>query len=176
MGGDFAPEKIIHGAILASNELSNNEHIVLIGNKKRILQELLHHKVDENQFEIVDASQVIEMGDHPTKAFKQKPDSSIAKGFELLGKGEIDGFASAGNTGAMFVGGFYTVKAISGVIRPCISTILPKENGSVGVLLDVGANADCKPDVLYQFGILGSLFAEFVCGVKNPKIGLLNLG
>jgi len=176
MGGDFAPEKTIHGAILASNELSNNEHIVLIGNKKSILQELLHHKVDENQFEIVDASQVIEMGDHPTKAFKQKPDSSIAKGFELLGKGEIDGFASAGNTGAMFVGGFYTVKAISGVIRPCISTILPKENGSVGVLLDVGANADCKPDVLYQFGILGSLFAEFVCGVKNPKVGLLNLG
>ena len=176
MGGDFSPEKTIHGAILASNELSNNEHIVLIGNKKSILQELLHHKADENQFEIVDASQVIEMGDHPTKAFKQKPDSSIAKGFELLVKGEIDGFASAGNTGAMFVGGFYTVKAISGVIRPCISTILPKENGSVGVLLDVGANADCKPDVLYQFGILGSLFAEFVCGVKNPKIGLLNLG
>ena len=162
MGGDFAPEKTIHGAILASNELSNNEHIVLIGNKKSILQELLHHKADENQFEIVDASQVIEMGEHPTKSFKQKPDSSIAKGFELLCKGEIDGFASAGNTGAMFVGGFYTVKAIRGVIRPCISAILPKENGSVGVLLDVGANADCKPDVLYQFGILGSLFAEFV--------------
>ena len=76
----------------------------------------------------------------------------------------------------MFAGGFFSVKAISGVIRPCISTVLPKENGGVGVLLDVGANADCKADVLYQFGILGSLFAEHVCGIKDPKVGLLNLG
>jgi len=76
----------------------------------------------------------------------------------------------------MFAGGFFSVKSISGVIRPCISTVLPKENGGVGVLLDVGANADCKADVLYQFGILGSLFAEHVCCISNPKIGLLNLG
>ena len=116
------------------------------------------------------------MGEHPTKAFKSKPNSSIAIGFEYLAKGKIDGFASAGNTGAMFVGGFYSVKAITGILRPAISTLIPREDGGVTVLLDVGANADCKPDVLYQFGILGSLFSEHVCGIKQPKVSLLNLG
>jgi glycerol-3-phosphate acyltransferase PlsX len=116
------------------------------------------------------------MGEHATKAFKSKPNSSIAKGFEYLAKGKIDGFASAGNTGAMFVGGYYSVKAITGVLRPAISTLIPREDGGVTVLLDVGANADCKPDVLYQFGILGSLFSEHVCGIKAPKVSLLNLG
>ena len=95
---------------------------------------------------------------------------------ERISDGDIDGFASAGNTGAMFVGGFYSVKAITGIIRPCISSVLPKQNGGVGILLDVGANPDCKADVLYQFGILGSLFAQHVCGIEYPKIGLLNLG
>ena len=90
--------------------------------------------------------------------------------------GKIDGFASAGNTGAMFVGGYMSVKPIAGVLRPCISSVLPKEDGGVNIILDVGANADCKPDVLYQFGILGSLFAEYVCGINNPKVGLLNIG
>ena len=93
-----------------------------------------------------------------------------------LKEGEIDGFASAGNTGAMFVGGYMSVKPIAGVLRPCISSVLPKEDGGVNIILDVGANADCKPDVLYQFGILGSLFAEHVCGINKPKVGLLNIG
>ena len=116
------------------------------------------------------------MGEHPTKTFKSKPDSSIAKGFGYLAAGKIDGFASAGNTGAMFVGGFYSVKAIEGILRPAISTLIPRNDGGVTVLLDVGANADCKPDVLYQFGILGSLFSEHVCGIKKPNVSLLNLG
>jgi glycerol-3-phosphate acyltransferase PlsX len=116
------------------------------------------------------------MGDHPTKALVQKPNSSIAIGFDLLKKGKIDGFASAGNTGAMFVGGYMSVKPIPGILRPCISSVLPKLDGGVNVILDVGANADCKPDVLYQFGILGSLFAEHVCGVESPRVGLLNIG
>ena len=176
MGGDFFPQKTVHGAILALKELSPNEQIILIGNKNEILKQLSVHNINNNTFEIINTSQVIEMGEHSTKALKLKPDSSIAKGFELLEKGYIDGFASAGNTGAMFIGGYYSVKAISGIIRPCISAILPKEEGGVGLLLDVGTNADCKPDVLYQFGILGSLFVEHVCGIKNPKVGLLNLG
>ena len=117
-----------------------------------------------------------DMGEHAIKGIKQKTKSSISVGFYYLATGKIDGFASAGNTGAMFVGGFYSVKAITGIIRPCISSVLPKENGGVGILLDVGANPDCKADVLYQFGILGSLFAKHVCGIKSPKIGLLNLG
>jgi glycerol-3-phosphate acyltransferase PlsX len=176
MGGDYAPQKTVHGAILAQKELPEGVEIVLFGNKEDILSELKSYKISENMFEIVDCPEVIEMGEHAVKALKLKPKSSISIGFYYLATGEIDGFASAGNTGAMFAGGFFSVKAISGVIRPCISTVLPKENGGVGVLLDVGANADCKADVLYQFGILGSLFAEHVCGIKDPKVGLLNLG
>jgi len=176
MGGDYAPQKTVHGAILALNELPNDTKIVLFGRESEIISELRQYNIDANNFEIVNCSDVIDMGEHPTKAFKSKPNSSIAKGFEYLAKGKIDGFASAGNTGAMFVGGYYSVKAITGVLRPAISTLIPREDGGVTVLLDVGANADCKPDVLYQFGILGSLFSEHVCGIKIPKVSLLNLG
>ncbi|MDG1348359.1 MAG: phosphate acyltransferase PlsX [Flavobacteriales bacterium] len=176
MGGDYAPQKTVHGAILALNELPNDTKIVLFGRESDILSELKQHSISSNNFEIINCADVIDMGEHPTKAFKSKPNSSIAKGFEYLAKGEIDGFASAGNTGAMFVGGFYSVKAIEGILRPAISTLIPRNDGGVTVLLDVGANADCKPDVLYQFGILGSLFSEHVCGIKNPKVSLLNLG
>jgi len=176
MGGDFAPKKTVHGAILALKELPTDTQIVLFGRKSEILSELKRINTSSEKFEIIDCADVINMGEHPTKAFKSKPNSSIAIGFEYLAKGKIDGFASAGNTGAMFVGGFYSVKAISGILRPAISTLIPREDGGVTVLLDVGANADCKPDVLYQFGILGSLFSEYVCGIKNPKVSLLNLG
>ena len=176
MGGDYAPQKTVHGAILALNELPSDTKIVLFGRESEILSELKQYNIDSNNFEIINCTDVIDMGEHPTKAFKSKPNSSIAKGFEYLAKGKIDGFASAGNTGAMFVGGYYSVKAITGVLRPAISTLIPREDGGVTVLLDVGANADCKPDVLYQFGILGSLFSQHVCGVKQPKVSLLNLG
>tara|TARA_B100000902_G_scaffold108346_2_gene110081 strand:- start:4123 stop:5061 length:939 start_codon:yes stop_codon:yes gene_type:complete len=176
MGGDFSPKKTVHGAIIALDEIKKDSQIVLFGKKEKIESELDYHKLSKDKFEIIDCDDVIEMGEHPTKAFKQKPNSSIAKGFEYLAKGKIDGFTSAGNTGAMFVGGYYTVKAITGILRPSIATILPKENGNVAVLLDVGANADCKADVLYQFGILGSLFAEHVYKIKNPKVSLLNIG
>ena len=176
MGGDFAPQKTVHGAILASKELQKNVKIVLFGNKTDIINELSLHDFPLSTFDIVDCTEKIEMGEHAVKALKNKPNSSIATGFKYLSNGKINGFASAGNTGAMFAGGFFTVKAISGVLRPCISTFIPKDNGQVGILLDVGANADCKPDVLYQFGILGSLFAKHVCGVSDPKVGLLNIG
>lgn len=176
MGGDFAPLATTEGAILAQKELNNNVDLVLIGDEKVILSILKEKRVDNTLFSIVNAPDVVEMGDHPAKALAKKPNSSIAVGFNLLKDGKIDGFASAGNTGAMFVGGYMTVKPIAGVLRPCISSVLPKEDGGVNVILDVGANADCKPDVLYQFGILGSLFAEYVCGISNPKVGLLNIG
>lgn len=176
MGGDFAPQATTEGAIMAQKELNSNVDLVLIGDEKAILSILKEKGVDSALFSIVNAPDVIEMGDHPTKAFAKKPNSSIAVGFHLLKEGKIDGFASAGNTGAMFVGGYMSVKPIAGVLRPCISSVLPKEDGGVNVILDVGANADCKPDVLYQFGILGSLFAEHVCGINKPKVGLLNIG
>ena len=176
IGGDYAPQKTVHGAILALKEIPESTKITLFGKESEILFYLKKHKIAADKFTIIDCTDVIEMGEHPTKAFKQKPNSSISKGFSYLVKGEIDGFASAGNTGAMFVGGFYSVKAITGILRPAISTLIPREDGGVTVLLDVGANADCKPDVLYQFGILGSLFSKYVCGIKKPKVCLLNLG
>lgn len=176
MGGDFAPDATVSGAILAYNELPQNVRLVLIGDKEQIISSLTEKGADFNNFDIVHASEVISMGEHPTKAFTQKPNSSISIGFHLLKEGGIDGFASNGNTGAMLVGSMFSVKTIPGVIRPCITSLLPKENGETGLILDVGINADCKPDVLYQFAILGSLFAEHVYGIKKPKVGLLNIG
>lgn len=176
MGGDFAPDATVSGVILAYNELPSTVRLVLIGDKEQIISSLTEKGADSNNFDIVHASEVISMGEHPTKAFTQKPNSSISIGFHLLKEGKIDGFASNGNTGAMLVGSMFSVKTIPGVIRPCITSLLPKENGGTGLILDVGINADCKPDVLYQFAILGSLFAEHVYGIKNPKVGLLNIG
>ena len=176
MGGDFAPRATVEGAVLAQKELPPQFKLILIGDKAQILPLLKEFNAEPSSFEIIHTTEVIGMGEHPTKAFSQKPKSTIAIGFQLLKEGRADAFASNGNTGAMLVGSMYTVKTIAGVIRPCITTVLPKENGGVGLILDVGTNADCKPDVLYQFGILGSLCAEHVYGIKNPKVGLLNIG
>lgn len=176
MGGDFAPQETILGAILAHNELPSDVELVLIGDENAIKSVLKEKGINENLFSIIHTTEVIGMGEHPTKALPQKPDSSIAVGFNLLKDGKIDAFASAGNTGAMLVGAMFSVKPIPGIIRPSITTILPKEDGSVGILLDVGAIADCKPEILYQFGVLGSLFGEHVYNIKNPKVGLLNIG
>ena len=176
LGGDFAPKNCLDGAILALKELPKNVKLVLIGDCEMAQNYFKSHQTDPDQFEYFHTTELIEMGDHPTKAFSQKPNSSISIGFKLLKEQKIDVFASAGNTGAMLVGSMFTVKAIPGVIRPCITSILPKENGGFGLLLDVGINADCKPDVLYQFGILGSIFAKEVYKIPNPKVGLLNIG
>ncbi|MFO7827069.1 MAG: phosphate--acyl-ACP acyltransferase [Bacteroidales bacterium] len=176
MGGDFAPEATVLGAILAHKELSYDDRIVLIGNQDKIIDILNREKVNPDHFDIVHTSQVIEMGDHPAKSFAKKPDSSIAKGYQLLASGQIDGFASAGSTGAMMVGAMYAVKVIPGVIRPVITAAIPKPGGNYSLILDVGLNPDTKPDVLYQYGILGSLYAENVYNMKNPKVGLMNIG
>ncbi len=176
MGGDFAPDATVAGSILAYNELPKDVRLVLIGDKDQISEAFSKYGADESNFDIVHSTDIIGMGEHPTKAFSQKPNSSIALGFSLLKEGKIDGFASNGNTGAMLVGSMFSVKAVAGVIRPCIASLLPKENGGTGLILDVGSNADCKPDVLYQFGVLGSIFAESVYGIKNPKVALLNIG
>jgi len=176
MGGDFAPEATVLGAILAHKEMSSEDRIVLIGNQEETLKILEREQVNPDFFDIVHASEVIEMNDHPAKAFTKKPDSSIALGFRLLAKDEIDSFASAGSTGAMLVGAMYTIKSIPGVIRPVITASIPKPDGSYSIILDVGINPDTKPDVLYQYGILGSIYAEQVHGIANPKIGLMNIG
>lgn len=176
LGGDFAPDAPIGGAILARKELNSSVTLVLLGDKEEISNKLKEKGEDPAKYEIVHAPDVIGMGEHPTKALVQKPNSTIAVGFGMLKQGLVDAFASAGNTGAMLVASMYTVKSIPGVIRPCLTTILPKESGGKGLILDVGANSDCKPDVLYQFGVLGSLYAKNVYGIENPRVGLLNIG
>jgi glycerol-3-phosphate acyltransferase PlsX len=176
MGGDFAPTASIQGLLKVLPELAAEETVVLIGPETVIKEALVLQGADPSRFDIVHAPEIIEMGEHPTKALAQKPNSSISVGFQLLKEGKIDAFASAGNTGAMMVGALFSVKTIEGISRPCISTILPKINGKVGVLLDVGANADVKPEHLNQFALLGSVYAESVLQIAKPKIGLLNLG
>lgn len=176
LGGDFAPKNCLEGAVMALNELPKDVKLVLIGDSEVAKDYFSKNGVDPSSFEYVHTTELIEMGEHPTKAFSQKPNSSISIGYKLLKEKQIDAFASAGNTGAMLVGAMFTVKAIPGVIRPCITTLLPKEHGGFGVVLDVGTNADCKPDVLYQFGMLGSICAREVYKIKNPKVGLLNIG
>ncbi len=176
MGGDYAPKANVLGAIAAHQLLSPGEHIVLIGDTQQIKPLLTENGFNPDHFEYVHTEEVIGMGEHPTKAIVQKPNSSIAVGFSLLKEGKIDAFASAGNSGAMLVGAVFSVKTIPGIIRPCILTILPKLSGGLGLMLDVGANADCKPDTLLQFGALGSLYAECMFGTEQPKVALLNIG
>jgi glycerol-3-phosphate acyltransferase PlsX len=176
MGGDFAPEAIVKGAVLAAQELENNENILLIGKEDIIHSLLKEYGYTGDNIAVMHASQVIEMGEHPTKALTQKPDSSIAVGYGLLKAQKVDAFCSAGNTGAMLVGAMFSVKAVEGVLRPSIASLVPKLKGGYGLMLDVGANADCKPEVLEQFGELGSIYAKYVLEIQNPKIGLMNLG
>jgi glycerol-3-phosphate acyltransferase PlsX len=176
MGGDFAPRATTLGAILAYKELPNDCRLVLIGDEQQARAILEEESFDASVFEFVHTTEVIEMGEHPTEAFRKKPTSSISIGFHLLKEGKIDAFAGAGNTGAMLVGSMFSVKPIPGILRPAITSYLPKETGGFGVMVDVGANADCKPDILLQFGILGSMFMELIFGTPQPKVALLNIG
>jgi glycerol-3-phosphate acyltransferase PlsX len=176
MGGDFAPDAVIEGAADSLQFLSENEKVVLIGDEDSIYRKLEKMEVNPAVFDIVHAAEVIEMSDHPAKAFSQKKNSSIAIGYGMLKNGTLDGFCSAGNTGAMMVGASYTVNVIPGVFRPALAIVIPRIENRDSVLLDVGLNPDCKPDVLLQYGILGSLFAKHVLGIENPEIGLLNIG
>lgn len=175
-GGDFAPDVNIDGAILAYNELPKDSQLVFIGNESIISEKLKSRGYAQNFFSIIHAPDVITYHDHPTRAIPKKPNSSIAVGFDLLAKGEISVFASTGNTGAMLVGSMYKLNTIPGIIRPCITSALPAVNGKKTILLDVGSNADCKVDVLYQFAVLGSIYAKCVYGSEKPKIALLNIG
>ncbi|MCU0421906.1 MAG: phosphate acyltransferase PlsX [Bacteroidia bacterium] len=176
MGGDYAPSEAIKGAILAKNDLPTTIRLVLIGDQETAKRLVVEHGGQEQDFDFVHTTEVIEMGEHPTKAISQKRNSSIAVGFGMLAAKEIDAFVSAGNTGAMLVGAMFSVKPIEGVIRPCITATVPKPDGKTGLLLDVGVNADCKPDVLFQFGVLGSLMMQHVMGVQSPRVGLMSIG
>ncbi len=176
MGGDFAPSAIVNGAVLAANELPSGVSIVLIGQVDAIQAVLDKENFTGSNIEIIEATEVIEMGEHPVKAMQAKPNSSIGVGFKLLKTGQVDVFASAGNTGAMMVGSLFALKTIEGVQRPAIAGFAPQTDGNLAVMVDIGANADVKPEMLDQFGLLGSVYCKATTGIENPRVGLMNIG
>jgi phosphate acyltransferase len=176
MGGDFAPLEAVKGAAEFFKNNTADIQLTLIGDEEQIKSHLTDHPIPSGKFTIVHAAEIIEMHEHPTKALKEKKQSSIVLGFQLLAEGKTDAFISAGNTGAMMVGALFSIKAIEGVLRPAIGGYMPREDGSLGLLVDVGLNADCKPENLNQFAVLGSLFARYILNFENPKVGLINLG
>lgn len=177
MGGDFAPAEAIKGVAQYLEACTEDDvHLLLIGSPEAAAPYLPQLDAWAGRYTLVPATQVIGMNEHPTKALKEKQDSSIAIGFGALARGKADAFLSAGNTGAMLVGAMYTVKAVEGVLRPSIASPVPREDGKWNLMLDVGINADCKPEHLVQFAELGSLYVKHIFGVTNPKVGLFNLG
>jgi glycerol-3-phosphate acyltransferase PlsX len=177
MGGDYAPAEAIKGVQLFLEQAMDPQvHLVLIGDADVAAPYLSLLDQYKHRFTLVQANEVIGMDEHPTKALKEKPGSSIAMGFGMMQMEKMDAFISAGNTGAMMVGAMYTVKTIEGILRPTIASPIPREDGKFNLLLDVGINADCKPENLVQFAMLGSLYLELVEGRDNPTVGLLNIG
>lgn len=176
MGGDFAPQAVVEGVIMAVPDLSADTKIVLVGREEIIRELFQKHDFNSSSVEIVHAEDVIEMGEHPTKALSQKPNSSIGVGFKLLKEKAVDIFCSAGNTGAMHVGALFSIRAIEGILRPAIAGFVPQTNGQISIMLDIGANADCKPEVLGQFGEIGSLFAQHTFQLEKPRVALMNIG
>ncbi|MFM2385591.1 MAG: phosphate acyltransferase PlsX [Bacteroidota bacterium] len=177
MGGDFAPQQSCLGIqeFLESDYGSNSDSVVYALGDAQVIKDALAH-LPQDRIVIVHAPELVAMNDHPTKVFKEKPNSAIAIGFGMLAAGKLDAFISAGNTGSMLVGAAMVVKPISGVQRPTIPTYVPRTDGSYGILLDVGINADCKPENLEEFAQLASIYSKSVFGVEKPKVGLLNIG
>lgn len=176
MGGDFAPAEAVKGVLDFIQNGSTDVKLFLIGKKDELDPLISQYNIPDHLVTVVHADQVIGMHESPTKALKEKQQSSIAIGFHLLATGKTDAFISAGNTGAMLIGSLFSIKALDGVLRPTISTIIPVENGQTGLLLDVGLNADCKPEQLNQFAVMGSVYSQLILGIEDPKTGLINMG
>jgi len=176
MGGDYAPLEAVKGVAQYIQEYSSSATLTMVGDQSSLEPLIAQHNIPSNRVRIIHSEQVIGMHEHPTKALKEKQQSSIAIGFHLLATGKTDAFISAGNTGAMLVGALFSIKALEGVLRPTISTVIPKENGGTGLLLDVGLNADCKPEQLNQFAVMGSVYAQQILDIQNPRVGLVNVG
>ncbi|NDA61491.1 MAG: phosphate acyltransferase PlsX [Chitinophagia bacterium] len=176
MGGDYAPLEAVKGLVRFLSTQHSNVLIHCIGNEVELQPLFQEHGIDTSKIKLVHAADTIGYHEHPTKALKEKTQSSIAIGFHLLASGKIDAFISAGNTGAMLVGAMFSIKPIEGVLRPTISSIIPKLNGETGLLLDVGLNADCKPEQMNQFAILGKIYAQQILQIPQPKVALMNVG
>jgi phosphate acyltransferase len=175
MGGDFAPAEAISGIQnFLQMPAAAGVQLQLLGPDAEIQPLLQQYNITNCQ--VVNCSQVVGYHEHPTKAFKEKQDSSIVKGFYMLASNHTQAFISAGNTGAMLVGSMISIKPLPGVIRPSIGTIIPRPEGRTGLLIDVGINSDCKPEQLNQFAIMGAAYATNILGISNPTVGLLNIG
>lgn len=172
-GGDNAPLEILKGAEMAVKEF--NIDVTLTGNRDVITQTAQQHGISLERITIHHADDVIAMDDDPSEIMKSKKNSSMAEGLRLLANSSGDAFVSAGSTGALVVGSTFIVKRIKGVKRAAIATLLPTKTGSV-MLMDSGANAECRPEMMLQFGVMASAFMNDVMGIKNPKVGLLNIG
>lgn len=173
MGGDHGPIETVKGAVEALTLIQGS--IVIYGDEKQLKSELSKYSYDTARISIVATTEVIENDDKPVKAIKTKSDSSMVVGLKALRKGDIDAFVSAGNTGALLAGGLLKVGRIKGINRPALCTIYPTMHGA-SVLVDAGANAECKSRNLLEFAYMGSLYAEKVVGIQNPKVGLVNIG
>ncbi len=175
MGGDFGPSVVVPGAVQADRQLAGRCRIVLVGDRELIAGELAAAGAQVDSFDVVHAPDNIEMVEAPAPAIRRKPNSSIVVASRLMKTGEVDAFVSAGSTGAVAAASLLIVGRLPGVDRPGIATLIPTKRG-VGLLIDVGANADCKPHQLLQFAVMGRIYAERILGVDAPTVGLLNIG
>lgn len=176
MGGDYAPDAIIHGGVEAARLGKGAYEVVLVGDEKVIRSQLIRHfRVNELPITVQHASQKIEMDEAPTSALKRKPDASINVAMQLHKNGEVDAVISAGHTGAAMASALFSLGRIEGVRRPAIGSLLPHAQG-VTLLIDVGANVECKPVHLLQFGVMGSIYMRSVYKFPTPKVALLNIG
>jgi len=175
MGGDFAPAHEVLGTIECLRQSNNRFHVVLVGDEQKINTEIRKHDATGLDFSIVHAPDIVDMHDSPVVAVKTKPNSSLVKGITLHKEGAVDAFVSAGNTGAVTAASTLMLGRIPGVSRPTIAAIFPSEHGPT-LIVDVGAVADCRPQFLYEFGVMGSIYSEFMFKKNNPRVGLLNIG
>ena len=174
MGGDHAPASVVEGAVLASRQVEHE--ICIIGQEEKIQAELAKYKYDAGKISVIDAREVISNDDAPVRAVRSKKDSSIVKGINMVKNGEGDIFISAGSTGALMAGGLFLLGRIQGIDRPALASVYPILGSRASLLLDAGANAECKPNNLLEFGIMGNIYMEKVLGRENPRVGLVNLG
>ena len=174
MGGDNAPGAIVEGAVLASKVIDHE--IVIIGQEELINQELKKYKYNHDKITVADAREVISNDEAPVRAVRSKKDSSIVKGINMVKNGDGDIFISAGSTGALLSGGLFILGRIQGIDRPALASIYPIVGGDPSLLVDAGANAECKPNNLLEFGIMGNIYMEKVIGRPSPRVGLVNIG
>lgn len=174
MGGDNAPASVVEGAVLALKEMPHE--IVFVGQEEKISEELKKYKYDESRVSIVDAREIITNDEAPVRAVRSKKDSSIVKGINMVKNGEGDIFISAGSTGALLSGGLFLLGRIQGIDRPALASVYPIIGDKASLLVDAGANSECKPNNLLEFGIMGNIYMEKVIGRENPRVGLVNIG